>query len=133
MNSIEDFCPEDMIEDATPPMERACGYFIRKYGTDAGTDRLFGILAAPMKMSGYVSSKQNYFISEIMGLRIVESILNSRLLRCAYSESQALLAIRECPSTLRSDLAFILICICGVDHDITASERSFLYDVIDMV
>ena len=26
LNNIEDFCPEDMIEDATDPVNRLCGY-----------------------------------------------------------------------------------------------------------
>ena len=133
MDHIEDFCPEDMIEDATPSMERVCAYFCRQYGTDPGTDRMLAILSTPMKINGYVGVKQNYFITEIMQLRIVDSILNNRLMRIALSPAQALSAIAACPESIRYDLAVLLICLCGVDHDITSAERSFLYDVIDLV
>ena len=133
LNNIEDFCPEDMIEDATDPMQRLCGYFENTYGCDEGVERLFGILSTPMKISGYVGEKQNYFLTEVMSMRIVDRILNNYLLRLALSPSAALSAIRAYPAKVRSDLAFVLICLCGVDHDITSAERSFLYDVINLV
>lgn len=133
LNNIEDFYPEDMIEDATNPVNRLCGYFERMYGVDEGSTRLMGILSAPMKINGYVGVKQNYFVSEVMSLRLTDSVLNNYLLRIALSPSAALSAIRSYPTNVRADMAFVLICLCGVDHDITSAERSFLYDVIDLV
>ena len=133
LNNIEDFCPEDMIEDATDPVNRLCEYFDSNYGRDEGTTRLFSILSTPMKINGYVGVKQNYFVSEMFSLRLVDSVLNNYLMKIALSPSAALAAIRSCPAGIRSDLAFVLICLCGVDHDITSAERSFLYSVIDLV
>ena len=131
LNNIEDFCPEDMIEDATDPVNRLCGYFDSTYGRDEGTTRLIGILSTPMKINGYVGVKQNYFISEVFSLRLVDSMLNNYLMKIALSPSAAISAIRAYPQRVRSDLAFVLICLCGVDHDITSAERSFLEDVMD--